>query len=121
MHAERSDSPLIDAPSELEAVVMMVLLSGDHVLWSRAELEREVAGARGNPVDDPDARREANDPTQRHLGQIPRVAVALPMTRPGGPGRLRAVSKPNNAAARPALGWLGRGTRKEPRFYAFGT
>jgi hypothetical protein len=55
MHAERTDSPLIDAPSELEAVVMMVLLTGDHVLWSRAELEREISGARGNPVDVTDA------------------------------------------------------------------
>jgi hypothetical protein len=34
MHAERSDSPPVDVPSELEAVVMMVLLAGDHVLWS---------------------------------------------------------------------------------------
>jgi hypothetical protein len=55
MHAERSDSLPIDAPSELEAVVMMVLLAGDHVLWSRAELEREIAGVRGNPVDVTDA------------------------------------------------------------------
>jgi len=55
MHAERSDSPPLDAPSELEAVVMMVLLTGDHVLWSRAELEREISGVRGNPVDVTDA------------------------------------------------------------------
>jgi hypothetical protein len=55
MHAERSDSPLVDAATELESVVMMVLLAGDHVLWSRAELEREVAGVRGNPVDVTDA------------------------------------------------------------------
>jgi hypothetical protein len=55
MHAERSDSPTIDAASELEAVVMMVLLAGDHVLWSRAELEREISGVRGNPVDVTDA------------------------------------------------------------------
>jgi hypothetical protein len=55
MHAERSDSPLIGAATEVESVVMMVLLTGDHVLWSRAELEREISGVRGNPVDVTDA------------------------------------------------------------------
>jgi hypothetical protein len=55
MHAERSDSPPIDAATELESVVMMVLLAGDHGVWSRAELEREISGVRGNPGDVTDA------------------------------------------------------------------
>jgi hypothetical protein len=54
MHAERSDS----LPAELEddeGVVMMTVLSRDHGLWSRAELEREISGTSGNPLDITDA------------------------------------------------------------------
>jgi hypothetical protein len=34
---------------------MMLLLESEHSRWSRAELEREVAGAKGNPLDVTDA------------------------------------------------------------------
>jgi hypothetical protein len=34
---------------ETERTVMMVLLSGEHDPWTRAELQREIAGTRGDP------------------------------------------------------------------------
>jgi hypothetical protein len=48
MHSERSDLLPVDA-GEVEAVVMIVLLSKDHGVWTRVELEREVTGLRGIP------------------------------------------------------------------------
>ncbi|HEX3433819.1 MAG TPA: hypothetical protein VHT25_07130 [Solirubrobacteraceae bacterium] len=33
----------------------MVLLTGDHEPWSRAELQRELSGTTGDPVDPSDA------------------------------------------------------------------
>jgi hypothetical protein len=54
MHAERSDS-LPAGPEDVEGAVMMTVLSRDHGLWSRAELEREVSGTSGNPLDIHDA------------------------------------------------------------------
>jgi hypothetical protein len=51
MRAERSDSALAERDRHTEAVVMMLLLESEHRPWSRAELEREVAGVKGNPLD----------------------------------------------------------------------
>jgi hypothetical protein len=48
-------SALSDRARHAEAVVMMVRPSSDHSPWSRAELEREVAGVKGNPLDVTDA------------------------------------------------------------------
>jgi hypothetical protein len=35
--------------------VMMILLESEHSPWSRAELEREIAGVKGDPLDVTDA------------------------------------------------------------------
>jgi hypothetical protein len=51
MHAERSDSQPPEHPSDVERSVMAVLLTGDHGLWTRSELEREVAGLHSDPAD----------------------------------------------------------------------
>jgi hypothetical protein len=55
MHAERSENLPPEPPSGVERAVMMQLLTGEHALWTQAELEREVCGPRGNPVDAIDA------------------------------------------------------------------
>jgi hypothetical protein len=55
MHAERSENLPPEPRSNFERAVMMVLLTGEHGLWTQAELEREVCGPRGNPVDAIDA------------------------------------------------------------------
>lgn len=38
-----------------EAGEVQVLLAGDHEPWSRAELQRELSGSTGDPVDPSDA------------------------------------------------------------------
>jgi hypothetical protein len=58
MHAERTDCPRIVPAIETQRTVMMVLLSGEHEAWSGAELEREIAGTRGDPTAVADAIRE---------------------------------------------------------------
>jgi hypothetical protein len=55
MHAERIELTVAERDHLTESAVMMVLLSDEHSPWSRAELEREVAGVRGNPLDVTDA------------------------------------------------------------------
>ena len=55
MHAERIELTVAERDHLTEAAVMMVLLSDEHSPWSRAELEREVAGVSGNPLDVTDA------------------------------------------------------------------
>jgi hypothetical protein len=40
-----------DPFSQIEGALMMILLASDHYPWSRAELQREMSGARGRPVD----------------------------------------------------------------------
>ena len=55
MHAERSDSLPPALVIETERIVMMVLLASGHSPWSRAELQRELSGSRGDPIDVTDA------------------------------------------------------------------
>jgi hypothetical protein len=55
MHTEPSASSIAELEHHTEAVVMMILLESEHSPWSRAELEREVAGVKGNPLDVTDA------------------------------------------------------------------
>jgi hypothetical protein len=55
MHAERSEIDALEPPSDVERAVMMELLASEHFLWTRAELERAVAGPRGNPAQVEDA------------------------------------------------------------------
>jgi hypothetical protein len=58
MHAERTDCPRTVPAIQTQRVVMMVLLVGKHEPWTRPELEREIAGTRGDPVAVADAIRE---------------------------------------------------------------
>jgi hypothetical protein len=51
MHAERNECRPPEHPSDVERAVMAVLLTGDQGLWTRSELEREVAGLRSDPAD----------------------------------------------------------------------
>jgi hypothetical protein len=55
MHAERSENLPLEPPSVVERAVMSVLLSGEHALWTQAELQREVCGPHGDPADVTDA------------------------------------------------------------------
>ena len=56
MHSERSDSPCPALGTEIERIVMMVLLLGSgHGPWSLAGLQREISGATGDPIDITDA------------------------------------------------------------------
>ena len=50
MHAEPTPCPRTVPLIETERTVMMVLLSGDHDPWTRADLQREIAGTRGDPL-----------------------------------------------------------------------
>jgi hypothetical protein len=58
MHAERTGCPRTLPAIETQRTAMMVLLSGEHEPWTEAELEREIAGTRGDPVVVADAIRE---------------------------------------------------------------
>jgi hypothetical protein len=53
MQANRSDCP--SPADETQRIVLMVLLAGDHEPWSSAELQRELSGSTGDPVDPSDA------------------------------------------------------------------
>jgi hypothetical protein len=55
MHSERSDSPCLALATETIRLVMMVLLSSEHSPWSLSELQREISGAKGDPIDITDA------------------------------------------------------------------
>ena len=55
MHAERSASAIAEIAHHTEAVVMMLLLESEHSPWTRTELEREIAGVKGNPIEVTDA------------------------------------------------------------------
>jgi hypothetical protein len=48
MHAERSEKSPYDPASGCDTAVMMVLLTGEHGLWTIDELDREVSGPRGD-------------------------------------------------------------------------
>jgi hypothetical protein len=54
MHAESSEREPLESFSGVERAVISELLTGEHGLWTRAELMRAVAGPRGDetPVDD---------------------------------------------------------------------
>lgn len=58
MHAERTGCPRTVPAIQTQSVVMMVLLAGEHEPWTKAELEREIAGTRDDPVAVTDAIRE---------------------------------------------------------------
>jgi hypothetical protein len=58
MHAERTDCPRAVPAIQTQSVVMMVLLSGEHGPWTQVELQREIAGTRGDPVAVADAIRD---------------------------------------------------------------
>ena len=49
MHAEGSEHEPVETPNDVERAVLIELLAGEHGVWTRAELERAVAGPRGNP------------------------------------------------------------------------
>ena len=55
MHAARIESLSRDVGTAVEHAVMTVLLASEHSPSSRAELEREVSGVNGNPMDVTDA------------------------------------------------------------------
>jgi hypothetical protein len=55
MHAEPNASPIAERDRHTEAVLMMLLLESEYSPWSRAELEREIAGVRGDPIEVTDA------------------------------------------------------------------
>lgn len=48
MHAEPSESDILEVIAQYERVTLMVLLEDEHP-WTRAELEREIAGTNGRP------------------------------------------------------------------------
>jgi hypothetical protein len=50
MHAEPTHCPRSVPMIETERTVMMVLLAGDHEPYTRADLQREVAGAKDDPL-----------------------------------------------------------------------
>jgi hypothetical protein len=50
MHAEPTHCPRTLPLIETERTVMMVLLSGEHDPWTRADLQREIAGTKGDPL-----------------------------------------------------------------------
>jgi hypothetical protein len=55
MHAEPTDCPSCAIASGIERLVMLALLSSGYSAYTRAELQREVSGARGEPLDITDA------------------------------------------------------------------
>jgi hypothetical protein len=55
MHAESSGRESLEPPTDVERAVISELLTGEHGLWTRAELERAVSGPRGNPSNVEDA------------------------------------------------------------------
>ena len=99
MHAERSDSPCPALGTEIERIVMMVLLLGSgHGPWSLAGLQREISGATGDPIDITDAidelygsRSRARLRRARHMRQLRALladlAVLTTAARPSGTRR----------------------------------
>lgn len=53
MQANRSDCRY--PADETQRIVLTVLLADDNKPWSRAELQRELSGSNGDPVDPSDA------------------------------------------------------------------
>jgi hypothetical protein len=51
MHADRIDCCPAALAIETQRIVLMVLLSSDPGPWSRADLDREIKGSRGEPID----------------------------------------------------------------------
>jgi hypothetical protein len=51
MHAEPTRCRFRAVPAiETERTVLMLLLSGEHEPWTRADLQREIAGTRSDPI-----------------------------------------------------------------------
>jgi hypothetical protein len=50
MHAEPIESDILQVIAQYERVTLMVLLENERP-WTRVELEREIAGAKGSPGD----------------------------------------------------------------------
>jgi len=50
MHAERTDCPGAVPAINTQRTVMMLILFGEHKPWTGAELEREIAGTKRDPV-----------------------------------------------------------------------
>jgi hypothetical protein len=67
MHAERTGCPRVVPAIETQRTVMMVVLVGEHEPWSRAELEREIAGTRGDPIAVVDAISELHGAGLLHI------------------------------------------------------
>jgi hypothetical protein len=67
MHAERIDCPRAVPAIETQRTVMMVILLGEHDPWTRAELKREIAGTKGDPVAVTDAIRELHGAGLLHI------------------------------------------------------
>jgi hypothetical protein len=75
MHAEPTHCPRPASMIEIERTVMMVLLSGEHEPWTRADLQREVAGTKDDPLAAIDAlnhsaARSITNKLQRDFGAI---------------------------------------------------
>jgi hypothetical protein len=47
MHAEPSEHEQFESPTVIEQAVITTLLTSEHVLWTRGELERAIDGPRG--------------------------------------------------------------------------
>lgn len=67
MHAEPTGCPRAVPAIETQRTVMMVILLGEHDPWTRAELEREIAGTKGDPVAVADAIRELHGSGLLHI------------------------------------------------------
>ena len=48
MHPESTECPCLDVITQYERVALMLLFEYEHP-WTRAELEREIAGTKGKP------------------------------------------------------------------------
>jgi hypothetical protein len=47
MHAEPSEQDRFESPTLIEQAVITTLLTSEHVLWTRGELERAIDGPSG--------------------------------------------------------------------------
>jgi hypothetical protein len=56
MHAKPNECPYLALiANEVERIVMLALLSGEHCCFSRIELERELSGSKEKAIDVEDA------------------------------------------------------------------
>lgn len=61
MHAERSENMPLEDRGNVERAVMLELLTGEHGLWTQAELERAISRPHGNPTPVVDAIARLHD------------------------------------------------------------